>query len=72
MEALERINDIVCRNGHPDDPETPRPLLSIDEFFKVFKAIIHRPDVKDIKIQVSAFVTRTLILLCNFNSTFEK
>ena len=55
MEALERINDIVCRNGHPDDPETPRPLLSIDEFFKVFKAIIHRPDVKDIRIQVSAF-----------------
>ena len=34
MEALERITERVCRNGHPDDPETPRPLLSIDEFFE--------------------------------------
>lgn len=78
MEALERITERVCCNGHPDDPETPRPLLSIDEFFegndvvgsigcnlidiphpneffKVLKAIINRPDVKDIRIQVSAF-----------------
>ena len=67
MEALERITKRVCRNGHPDDLETPIPLLSIDEFFdgndvvgsigcnlidiphpneffKVFKAISHRPD----------------------------
>jgi hypothetical protein len=33
MTALERITERVCRNGHPDDPRTPRPLLTLAEFF---------------------------------------
>jgi hypothetical protein len=33
MTALERITERVCRNGHPDDPHTPRPLLTLAEFF---------------------------------------
>jgi len=34
MTALERITARVCRLGHPDDPETPRPLVSVSEFFE--------------------------------------
>lgn len=33
MTPLERITARVCLNGHPDDVETPRPLLSLSEFF---------------------------------------
>ena len=33
MTALERITQRVCRNGHPDDPRTPSPLLTLAEFF---------------------------------------
>ena len=30
---LERITERVMRNGDVDDPETPRPLLTLAEFF---------------------------------------
>jgi hypothetical protein len=33
MTPLERISERVRRLGDPDDPGTPRPLLSIEEFF---------------------------------------
>ncbi len=34
MTPLERITERVSRSGHPDDPTTPRPLLTISEFFE--------------------------------------
>jgi hypothetical protein len=78
MTDLDRITARVRRLGDPDDPETPRPLLTIDEFFKgntvagsigcnldpmpspeqfydLFKAIARRPEVKDIRVQITAF-----------------
>jgi hypothetical protein len=78
MTALERITERVNRLGHPDDPVTPRPLVSVDEFFsgnseigsigcnlasapspeqfhKLFLAIAQRTEVKDIRIQITAF-----------------
>ena len=78
MTDLERITERVNRLGHPDDPETPRPLLTIDEFFggnleigsigcnvdgapsperfyTLFQGIAQRPDVKDIRVQITAF-----------------
>ena len=30
---LERITERVSRNGDPNDPDTPRPLLRLAEFF---------------------------------------
>jgi len=33
MTPLERISERVMRLGHPDDPKTPRPLLTLSEFF---------------------------------------
>lgn len=33
LNALERITERVNRLGHPDERDTPRPLLSVDEFF---------------------------------------
>lgn len=33
MTPLERITERVSRMGHPDSQATPRPLLSLDEFF---------------------------------------
>jgi len=30
---LEAITKRVLRNGHPDDPNTPMPLLTLEEFF---------------------------------------
>jgi hypothetical protein len=78
MEALQRIAERVNRNGDPDDVDTPRPLLTIDEFFDgntsvgsigcnlpqaplpsvfydLFKRILARDDVADIRVQVTAF-----------------
>ena len=34
MDAIERITERACRLGHPDAPGTPRPLLTIQEFFE--------------------------------------
>jgi hypothetical protein len=34
MSPLERITERVFRLGDPDDPNTPRPLLSVAEFFE--------------------------------------
>jgi hypothetical protein len=34
MTPLDRITERVCRLGHPDDPDTPRPLVSVAEFFE--------------------------------------
>jgi hypothetical protein len=78
MTPLERVSERVSRNGNPEDPETPRPLLSINEFFdgnsivgsigcnlescpapnefyKLLTTISQRPEVKDIRVQVTAF-----------------
>ena len=78
MTPLERITERVNRRGHPDDPDTPRPLLTVEEFFEgnteigsigcnldgapsperfheLFLAIAKRPDVKDIRVQITAF-----------------
>ena len=78
MTYLERVTERVNRLGNPEDPRTPRPLLSIDEFFDgndvvgsigcnldsepspgtfyaIFQAIAQRPDVKDIRVQITAF-----------------
>jgi hypothetical protein len=78
MTHLDRITERVNRLGHPDEPDTPRPLLTIDEFFdgntevgsigcnldsapepgafySLFRTIAQRPDVKDIRVQVTAF-----------------
>jgi hypothetical protein len=78
MTPLERITERVNRSGHPDDPDTPRPLIAVEEFFvgnseigsigcnldstpspeqfyALFQAIAQRPDVKDIRVQVTAF-----------------
>ncbi|HJT97975.1 MAG TPA: hypothetical protein VJ696_06635 [Rhodanobacteraceae bacterium] len=33
MDALQRITERVNRNGDPNDPATPRPLLTVAEFF---------------------------------------
>lgn len=33
MTPLDRITERVNRLGHPDEPDTPRPLLTVDEFF---------------------------------------
>ena len=32
MTPLERITTRVTRLGHPDEPHTPRPLVTVDEF----------------------------------------
>lgn len=78
MTPLERITERVKRLGQPDNPDTPRPLLTIDEFFvgnsamgsigcnilstpspdrffTVFQEISQRPEVKDIRVQITAF-----------------
>lgn len=78
MTPLERITERVTRLGHPDNAETPRPLVAVDEFFdgntevgsigcnlestptpaqfyEVFRAIGQRPEVKDIRVQITAF-----------------
>jgi hypothetical protein len=33
MTPLERVTERVSLLGHPDDPSTPRPLLTVAEFF---------------------------------------
>lgn len=78
MTHLQRVTERTNLLGHPDDPETPRPLLTIDEFFDgncelgsigcnldpiptpdvfhaLFRAIAQRPDVADIRVQITAF-----------------
>jgi hypothetical protein len=78
MTPLERITARVCHNGDDDDPATPRPLLTLAEFFDgnktigsigcnliptpepskfydVLKRISGRPDVADVRIQVTQF-----------------
>ena len=78
MNPLERITERVNRNGPVDDPSTPRPLLTLDEFFTgndvvgsigcnlspvpepaqflaLLSAISARPDVADVRVQVSMF-----------------
>jgi hypothetical protein len=78
MTPLERITERVTRLGHPDNAETPRPLVTVEEFFdgnteagsigcnlestptpaqfyELFRAIGLRPEVKDIRVQITAF-----------------
>jgi hypothetical protein len=76
MTALERIIERVSRHGDVNDAATPRPLLTLEEFFegnaadgsigcnlnpppipaefyKLLKAIAARPDVADIRVQIT-------------------
>jgi len=78
MTPLDRITERVNRLGHPDDPDTPRALVTVDEFFvgnaevgsigcnldttpspeqfyALFKVLAQRPEVKDIRVQITAF-----------------
>ena len=78
MTPLDRITERASRLGHPDAPGTPRPLLTVKEFFEgtveigsigcnldgapepdafhaVCSAIARRPDVEDIRVQITAF-----------------
>ena len=78
MTPLERITERVTRLGHPDEPGTPTPLVSVDEFFEgnsevgsigcnldvapepvrfyeLFREISRRPEVNDIRLQITAF-----------------
>ena len=78
MTHLDRITERVNRLGHPDEPDAPRPLLTVDEFFEgnaevgsigcnlegapapdefyaLFRAIAERPDVNDVRVQITAF-----------------
>lgn len=78
MTPLERISERVARLGHPDEADTPRPLVTVEEFFngnsevgcigcnletapspdqfyKLFQEIARRPEVKDIRVQITAF-----------------
>ncbi len=78
MTPLERITERVSRLGHPDDAQTPRPLVSVGEFFEgnaevgsigcnlpdapgpelfheLFRKISQRPDVQDIRVQITQF-----------------
>lgn len=78
MTPLDRITERVCRLGHPDDPDTPRPLVSVHEFFegndtmgsigcnllsepspadfyRLFLELLERPDVADIRVQITMF-----------------
>jgi len=34
MNHLQRISERVTRNGHPDDADTPCPLVTVAEFFE--------------------------------------
>jgi hypothetical protein len=78
MTPLDRITQRVTRLGHPDDPGTPIPLVTVEEFFlgnteagsigcnlssapsperfhRLFAAIAQRPEVKDIRVQITMF-----------------
>ena len=78
MKHLDRITERVNRLGHPDESDTPRPLLTVDEFFEgnvevgsigcnlesapspeefytLFRSIAQRPDVIDIRVQITMF-----------------
>lgn len=78
MTPLERITERVSRHGDVNDPTTPRPLLTLAEFFEgnnvvgsigcnlastpepsefydLFKRIAARPEVADVRVQVTMF-----------------
>jgi hypothetical protein len=78
QEALARITERVNRNGDVNDPATPRPLLTLAEFFDgnrvfgsigcnlpsppepaefyaILKRIATRPEVSDVRIEITAF-----------------
>jgi hypothetical protein len=78
MTPLERITERVNRLGSPNVPSTPRPLLTLAEFFQgndvpgsigcnlmptptpaefhaVLSSIADRPDVADVRVQVTMF-----------------
>jgi hypothetical protein len=78
MTALERITERINRLGDVNDAATPRPLLTLAEFFDgndvvgsigcnltptpvpsefcdLFKRIAARPEVADVRVQVTMF-----------------
>ena len=78
MTPLERITARVNCHGDLDDPATPRPLLTLAEFFEgnqitgsigcnlnstpepaefyaLFQRIAARPDVAEVRVEVSMF-----------------
>lgn len=78
MTPLQRITERIRRQGDVDDPATPRPLLTLAEFFggndvdgsigcnldptpkpaeflSQFQRITARPDVADVRVQITDF-----------------
>jgi hypothetical protein len=78
MTPLQRITERLNRVGDVNDPATPRPLLTLAEFFEgndkvgsigcnlpsiptpselyeLFKYIAARPEVADVRVQVTMF-----------------
>ena len=78
MTPLERISERVNHLGDVNDPATPRPLLTLAEFFdgndvvgsigcnliptptpaefhELLQRILTRPDVDDVRVQVTMF-----------------
>jgi hypothetical protein len=78
MNPLERITERVNRLGDPNNPSSPKPLLTLAEFFEgnnvvgsigcnllptptpaqfyaVLSAIAARPEVRDVRVQVTMF-----------------
>jgi len=55
MKPLQRIIERVTRLGDPEDPNTLRPLLTVDEFYVLFQEISRRPEVKDVRVKITAF-----------------
>lgn len=78
MTPLQRITARVTRLGDPEKPGTPRPLVTVEEFFSgndvvgsigcnlasqpdpsefhtLFREIAERPEVKDVRVKITAF-----------------
>jgi hypothetical protein len=80
MTPLDYITERVNRNGDVNEMDTPRPLLTLTEFFsgndfvgsigcnliptptpfefyRFFETLLDRPDVADVRVQVTMFDT---------------
>src|SRR5262249_44074809 len=78
MTPLERITERISRNGDINEASTPRPLVTLAEFFEgndvdgcigcnltptptpaefydLLKGIANRPDVADVRVQITMF-----------------
>jgi hypothetical protein len=78
MTPLARITERISRNGDVNKLDTPRPLVTLEEFFEgndfdgsigcnlnptptaaefyaLLRAIAARPDVADVRVQITMF-----------------